>query len=443
MKHCPQCGCDTPELHEGYCEDCCRENQAALDQHNAAFDDRAAERAFQRDAGGAGKVPGLADWRLDAELELLGHGDLDLSLLARRAEDPNFGNATLGTDQMNLLFAGELAWLGEFMHWRQLVAGAEQLFDISLREMYVVGGDLDRDRCIFSLGGQQQLVALDGTQRLPGNQTLVIVGDDEDGDRRVIGGDDGMRIDLAEIAVLFFVQLDAHEFEALAGQAAHGGAGFADIAGKRQDIDATHGCHIGADILAHLVTEGLVGEQGAVMAVGGGLGWSLLPPLMPLVAADLGIAPTASGLVWGSASLGIALGAEVLAIDGIAVASASNTLTNVINGLAVNLPAINELRRYALQQGLTPRDVTQGGNVGQATAALTEARSLWGRARRGEIIEDLIPLRDTHVALRLRRKVKSVCLVPEGEALDFSQQDGVVSFTVPEFTSHQMVELAY
>jgi NNP family nitrate/nitrite transporter-like MFS transporter len=46
----------------------------------------------------------------------------------------------------------------------------------------------------------------------------------------------------------------------------------------------------------------------AMQAVGGGLGWSLLPPLMPLVAADLHIAPTASGLVWGSASLGIALG---------------------------------------------------------------------------------------------------------------------------------------
>ena len=41
--------------------------------------------------------------------------------------------------------------------------------------------------------------------------------------------------------------------------------------------------------------------------------------------------------------------------------------------------------------GLGPRDVTQGAaNVGQATAALNEARNLWGRARRGEIIEDLI-----------------------------------------------------
>ena len=46
----------------------------------------------------------------------------------------------------------------------------------------------------------------------------------------------------------------------------------------------------------------------AMQAVGGGFGWSLLPALMPLVATDLGIAPTASGFVWGSASLGIALG---------------------------------------------------------------------------------------------------------------------------------------
>jgi len=60
-----------------------------------------------------------------------------------------------------------------------------------------------------------------------------------------------------------------------------------------------------------------------------------------------------------------------------------------------------------------------------------------------ELIEDVIPLRDTRVALRLPRKVKTVQLVPDGEALGFTQEDGVVSFTVPEFASHQMVELAY
>ena len=60
-----------------------------------------------------------------------------------------------------------------------------------------------------------------------------------------------------------------------------------------------------------------------------------------------------------------------------------------------------------------------------------------------ELIEDVIPLHDTRVALRLPKKVKTVRLVPDGEALGFNQEDGVVSFTVPVFASHQMVELGY
>ena len=47
------------------------------------------------------------------------------------------------------------------------------------------------------------------------------------------------------------------------------------------------------------------------------------------------------------------------------------------------------------------------------------------------------------VALRLPRKVKTVRLVPDGGALEFTQRDGLVMFTVPEFTAHQMIELAY
>ena len=34
---CPQCGEPTETIHEGYCAECCADNQAALDQHNAAF----------------------------------------------------------------------------------------------------------------------------------------------------------------------------------------------------------------------------------------------------------------------------------------------------------------------------------------------------------------------------------------------------------------------
>lgn len=49
----------------------------------------------------------------------------------------------------------------------------------------------------------------------------------------------------------------------------------------------------------------------ALQAIGGGLGWSLLPPLMPQIARDLGISHAMGGLVWGAAPLGIALAAPV------------------------------------------------------------------------------------------------------------------------------------
>ena len=54
---CPQCGEPTETLHEGYCEDCCRDNQAALDAHNRAFDrwekmsDNERARAIAKAAG--------------------------------------------------------------------------------------------------------------------------------------------------------------------------------------------------------------------------------------------------------------------------------------------------------------------------------------------------------------------------------------------------------
>lgn len=31
---CPQCGEETETLHEGFCEDCRKQNQEALDEHN-------------------------------------------------------------------------------------------------------------------------------------------------------------------------------------------------------------------------------------------------------------------------------------------------------------------------------------------------------------------------------------------------------------------------
>ncbi|MBI2892426.1 MAG: MFS transporter [Deltaproteobacteria bacterium] len=53
---------------------------------------------------------------------------------------------------------------------------------------------------------------------------------------------------------------------------------------------------------------GLVtGMCAAMHAVGGGLAWSLVPPLMPQIAADLSLSHAMGGLVWGATPLGIAL----------------------------------------------------------------------------------------------------------------------------------------
>lgn len=48
-----------------------------------------------------------------------------------------------------------------------------------------------------------------------------------------------------------------------------------------------------------------------MQGVGGGLGWSSMPALMPSIAKDLGLGHTASGFVFGAASLGIAIASPV------------------------------------------------------------------------------------------------------------------------------------
>ena len=67
--------------------------------------------------------------------------------------------------------------------------------------------------------------------------------------------------------------------------------------------------------------------------------------------------------------------------------------------------------------------------------------SIWGKTI--DIIEDALPLHRVRVSVRVPRKVKSARLVPNGAALSFTQTGDQVLFVVPEFTTHQMIELSY
>ena len=60
-----------------------------------------------------------------------------------------------------------------------------------------------------------------------------------------------------------------------------------------------------------------------------------------------------------------------------------------------------------------------------------------------EVVEELLPLRDVEVSVKLGRPVRSVRLVPQGTELPYREKEGRISFTVPELLCHQMVEFAY
>ena len=61
------------------------------------------------------------------------------------------------------------------------------------------------------------------------------------------------------------------------------------------------------------------------------------------------------------------------------------------------------------------------------------------RSRDVDVIEDVLPLYEVKMAVKLDRKVKKVTLQPEGAPVEFTQEGGVVSFTVPKVEGYQIV----
>jgi hypothetical protein len=59
-----------------------------------------------------------------------------------------------------------------------------------------------------------------------------------------------------------------------------------------------------------------------------------------------------------------------------------------------------------------------------------------------EVIEDLVPLHDITCAVHLPEPVTAVTLEPQGEPLSFTQEAGVVRFTLPYLHCHQMVTIS-
>ncbi len=91
--------------------------------------------------------------------------------------------------------------------------------------------------------------------------------------------------------------------------------------------------------------------------------------------------------------------------------------------------------RYVLHL-LYANTILRGGVVNLSGGTTT------GRAAI-EVIEDLNPTGPVEVRLNMPETIRSVRRVPEGKPLNFSYRDGKLSFEVPEFSCHSMVELAF
>ena len=58
-----------------------------------------------------------------------------------------------------------------------------------------------------------------------------------------------------------------------------------------------------------------------------------------------------------------------------------------------------------------------------------------------EIVEDILPVSDVHVSLKLPKKIRRVYLAPQMEKLPFTREAGRIDFTLPRLECHQMVVL--
>ena len=91
--------------------------------------------------------------------------------------------------------------------------------------------------------------------------------------------------------------------------------------------------------------------------------------------------------------------------------------------------------RYVLHL-LYANTILRGGTFNRANG------KSYGYAKM-EVIDELNPIGPVSVKVRVPKAVNSVKLVPAGDAIDFTTEaDGSISFTVPQFTCHSMIELA-
>jgi hypothetical protein len=110
--------------------------------------------------------------------------------------------------------------------------------------------------------------------------------------------------------------------------------------------------------------------------------------------------------------------------------------TNLASTARVTLMDQEAENRYVLHL-LYANTVNRGGPMEMSGGNLSMP------TRSVEVIEELMPLHNTTVSLKLPRTITRATLQPQGREIDVDENGGQVSLTIDEFTCHQMVVLDY
>lgn len=121
---------------------------------------------------------------------------------------------------------------------------------------------------------------------------------------------------------------------------------------------------------------------------------------------------------------------------GLMLGEGASIATNLPSTARVSVMRQENENRYVLHL-LHANTILRGSAV-----KLSPEGYVWD-SRPVEVIEDLLPLRDTRVTLKLPKAVKSVRLEPQGVEIPFDVTNGEVKLAVDEFTCHQIISIAY
>ena len=114
-----------------------------------------------------------------------------------------------------------------------------------------------------------------------------------------------------------------------------------------------------------------------------------------------------------------------------------------------NLPyrrLVGEVLEHLLPQPLARMDGPSGAEItvnrqGERTIAHVLYYPAERRTEKLDLIEDIVPLYNLKIAIRLPQAPGKVYLAPEGAPLAFAYQDGYATVTLPELRGHAMVVL--